>query len=265
MMADVSMHVISSQGGFRMIFRRKAKEEQHPDFPRMGQVGYDTVLAALENHLKANWYLEIGSRTGSSLRHRKCNFVAIDPEFKLAHDCLNSSKRMLFCQQTSDEFFADGTLAALDIKPDLAFVDGLHLFEYALRDFMNIEAAGHPGSVICIHDVCPFNYDMTTRDLGYLSGARPWTGDVWKLIVVLARYRPDLDISLLDCRKTGLAVVRNLDPDNRILTQSYDDIVKEFTELGLQEFGAARYYGEAGLTRAEEFLRTLDETGPRAN
>ena len=35
---------------------------------------------------------------------------------------------------------------------DLAFIDGLHLFEFSLRDFMNVEKLAHPGSVVVFDD-----------------------------------------------------------------------------------------------------------------
>ena len=42
---------------------------------------------------------------------------------------------------TSDDFFASHDLAqVLGGRPvDLAYIDGMHQFEFALRDFMNLE------------------------------------------------------------------------------------------------------------------------------
>lgn len=45
------------------------------------------------------------------------------------------------CRHTSDEFFARSDLHELlgGTPVDLAFIDGMHLFEFALRDFVNLE------------------------------------------------------------------------------------------------------------------------------
>jgi hypothetical protein len=46
---------------------------------------------------------------------------------------------MIF-QQPSDDFFASVVLSKLDIKPDAAFIDGMHLIEFILHGFINCEA-----------------------------------------------------------------------------------------------------------------------------
>ena len=57
---------------------------------------------------------------------------------------------------TSDEFFAKfDPRDALGSKIDLAFLDGQHLFEYVLRDFMNTEAVCEENSFILLHDCSP--------------------------------------------------------------------------------------------------------------
>ena len=65
--------------------------------------------------------------------------MAVDPEFAVTADVFNSARQMHFMQQTSDAFFASGFLGKLGIVPDFAFIDGMHLFEFALRDFINVE------------------------------------------------------------------------------------------------------------------------------
>ena len=105
---------------------------------------------------------------------RRCNFVAIDPVFRLKSADFKCAGEMLFFRQTSDDFFASGFLKRNDILPKLAFVDGMHQFEFALRDFINCEKTMDPGGVVCVHDVAPFNGPMTTRDEGNLSRIRTY-------------------------------------------------------------------------------------------
>lgn len=161
---------------------------------------------------------------------------------------------MLFFQQTSDAFFESNFLAKAGIRPDFAFVDGMHLFDFALRDFMNLEKNMARDGVICFHDVCPFNYEMTTRDTDYLKQGLPWTGDVWKTIHILLELRPDLKIDVIDAHKTGLAVVTNLDAANTTLADRYDELIRRYEPMELKDIGADAYYGKFKLVSAAAYI-----------
>lgn len=237
------------------------RPEQHPDFPVIAGLHYRETLTEIERRLEPDWYLEIGSRTGDSLRDRRCNFIAIDPEFDLRSNVFHGAEQMHFMQMTSDAFFDSGFLATLGVKPDLVFIDGMHLFEFALRDFMNAEANMTRDGMICFHDVCPFNYEMTERDPGPVPA---WTGDVWKTVAILLEYRPDLSIDILDARKTGLGCVGHLDPGNTALRDAYDDIVARYTDMDLTAIGAAAYYDRFALRDAGAFVASLGAPRPAA-
>jgi hypothetical protein len=90
---------------------------------------------------------------------------------------------------------------------------------------------------------------MTTRDLTALP-RKNWTGDVWKLIPILRKYRPDLKLTVLDCRPTGLVCVTNLAPGNTELTRNYDAIVAEFGTIGIEDYGIAAFADQFELTDA---------------
>ena len=148
----------------------------------------------------------------------------------------------------------------------------MHLYEYLLRDVMNTEADSDPNGVILLHDCVPFGFGMTTRDLQNLprrfgSGGpgrlvpkdwqprAPWTGDVWKLIPILQKWRPDLKLTVLDCAPTGLVCLSNLAPDNRVLRENYDAICAEFDEVDLEGYGSERFFASFEMTRAEDCAR----------
>jgi hypothetical protein len=131
--------------------------------------------------------------------------------------------------QTSDAFFAGHDLSAeLDGLPvDLAFIDGMHHFEHALRDFANLERYCARSSTILIHDCYPLDRETAERD------RRPffWSGDIWRLIVLLKKYRPDLTIHTIGTPPTGLGMVRSLDPGSRYLLDHYHQLCEEFLAL----------------------------------
>ena len=215
---------------------------------------YRHFLAALHQQLRFGWYLEIGSQTGRSLAKSQSPSVAVDPAFRLKYDVAGTKPSLHLFQQTSDDFFAADHLRTLNARPDFSFLDGMHLFEYLLRDFINTERAGSATSVIALHDCCPFGHAMTTRDLDNLPRG-PWTGDVWKLIPILQEHRPDLTVQVLDCAPTGLVVISNLDPQNRALGDAYDSIVSRYRDLSLADFGVERFFGSFAYVDARAMVQ----------
>lgn len=188
-------------------------------------------------------YLEIGVNDGRSLTLSRVPSIAIDPAFKVVSEIRCD---VHLAKATSDDFFArQNPLAHLtggrhplrnlarNRSPfgywqrttlDLSFIDGMHLFEYALRDFINVEKHSDWASVIVLDDMLPRSVDEAARD----RHTNAWTGDVYKLIEILARYRPDLVTVLVDTAPTGQLIVFGADPDNTVLSDKYDEIIAEF-------------------------------------
>ena len=99
----------------------------------------------------------------------------------------------------------------------------MHLFEYALRDFMNIERRAAPGAVVVMDDIFPNHPAQAARE----RRTRAWTGDVWRLVEMLRLHRPDLFLLPVDVRPAGLLLVAGLDPANRVLWDNYNRIVSQ--------------------------------------
>lgn len=244
---------------FAALKTRKKKKGIIPDrgFPSVSGQHYLSTLVDIVTATRANWYIEIGSRSGTSLAKIPCNFVAIDPVFQISNPVFRDARMMHFFQMTSDDFFADGFLDRSGITPDVAFIDGMHHFEFALRDFLNCEAAMGPGGVIILHDVCPSTVAMADRSTAELDAGRAWTGDVWKVVPALLDHRPDLRIHLVDAAKTGLLVVHGLDPKNTVLRDNFDAICAQYMTLDLGTAGPDTLYGRLSLDPAATIARRL--------
>lgn len=192
---------------------------------------YQPFLKRLHQHLAPRVYVEIGIFQGATLAlaNPETQVVGIDPNPKLAAP-LPANTRVW--PMTSDAFFADPTasaaLAALG-PIDLAFIDGFHSFDQALRDFINLEMRMKPDGVILIHDCHPM--DAASAERTAHPTARLWAGDVWKAILCLKAYRPDLQVRTLPLRPTGLAVVTGLNPGSTMLRDCFDQIVERFASL----------------------------------
>ncbi|MEL7027396.1 MAG: class I SAM-dependent methyltransferase, partial [Pseudomonadota bacterium] len=148
-------------------------------FQRASGISYLRFFRRLHAAHVFDWYLEIGCRDGRILNMVQGKAIGVDPVFRLAEPILGRKPALHLFQETSDAFFAADRLHMLGAKPSVTFIDGMHLFEYALRDFIGAEAHADPNGVIYVHDCFPFNHAMTTRDLDNLPNA--WAGDVWKL------------------------------------------------------------------------------------
>lgn len=182
-----------------------------------GSVNYLDVLARLQRELAPRHYLEIGVRHGASLALAQGRATGVDPAPAL-RVALPAAATIV--EKTSDAFFAED---AASVSPDFAFIDGMHLAEYALRDFINIEERAAPGAVVAIDDILPNHPAQAAR----ARRTSAWTGDVWRLAAILTRWRPDLFLLSLDTSPTGLLLVAGLDPRSRVLRAAYDAIVAE--------------------------------------
>lgn len=205
-------------------------------FKQANGLKYNAFMAALHRDVLVDWYMEVGCRSGRIFANSRSKTIAVDPFFRAETNIIGTKPALHVFQQTSDDFFAGDFLKAMKIKLSFSFLDGMHLFEFLLRDFMATEKASDPNGVIALHDCCPFSHEMTTRDLSNLP-KQAWTGDVWKLIPILMEYRPDLTITVLDALPTGVVLITGLDPKSRVLDKKYAEIVELYADMTLEEFG----------------------------
>jgi hypothetical protein len=208
---------------------------------------YLTVLQRLHTTLQPETYLEIGTRHGDSLRLAQCRSIAVDPLFDLKGDVLRGKPSCHFFQITSDRFFRNHNAeTVLGGKVELAYIDGMHLAEFLLREILNIEKHCRRSSIIVLHDCIPSDIHMACRTEGDEARARSvvpdwWTGDVWKAVWALQKHRPDLRVVGIDSPPTGLVCLTNLDPSSTTLESQYGAIVDEMTALGDDETILQRY------------------------
>jgi methyltransferase family protein len=189
---------------------------------------YLELLSRIHSHLCPRTYLEIGVADGKSiaLARPETLVIGVDPQPKVARLL---GPRTSICATTSDDYFAthDVHVDFGGLPIDLAFIDGMHHFEFALRDFINVERHCTPQSTILIHDCYPLNRLTAERDCRTLF----WSGDIWRLILILRKYRPELSVHVIATAPTGLGVVRALDPASTVLAERMGEIVREFQAL----------------------------------
>jgi hypothetical protein len=189
---------------------------------------YQKVLTAIHTRLKPRTYIEIGIDAGLTLAlaRPETQAIGVDPAPKISAPPGPNQK---IFRLKSDDFFA-GT----DVKKefggrpvDLAFIDGMHLFEFALRDFIAVERLCTRDSTILLHDTYPLDRLTAERNRQTIF----WSGDIWRTVLAIKKYRPDLSIHTIATQPTGLTIIRGLDPESRVLAERVDEIVAEFLAL----------------------------------
>lgn len=220
---------------------------------------YYDWLKLFHNWLRPASYVEVGLGHGRSLALAGpgTKAIGIDPYQgfweRLNYVCPHGPATLF--PLTSDDFFAQYDL--LDVLErdtfDLGFIDGLHLFEQALKDFINLERYARNDSVILIHDCLPIAPIVAERKrcTGF------WTGDVWRIIPCLKTFRPDLKIMTIPTKPSGLGVVTNLDSTSTVLTENYDDIVRYYLSLNCPERFDQRCVVCSVLPADEEYFEKL--------
>jgi hypothetical protein len=198
---------------------------------------YRAVLSRIHQAIKPRTYVEIGIKEGASLRRIAAGTraVGIDPDPQIRF-VLPEGIRVY--AKTSDAFFAEHDVEAElgGQKIELAFIDGMHLFEFVLRDFMNLERHSAPRGTILIHDCYPLDEATSARS----RSTAFWTGDVWRALLALREERPDLEVATLAAPPSGLAIIRNLDPASTRLRERYEAIVAAYIARPYAEIAASK-------------------------
>jgi tetratricopeptide (TPR) repeat protein len=198
----------------------------------MPGIPYLDWLEKLYHFLKPRNVIEIGVSQSASLARVPAPAIAIgvDPVPSVIYPL--QTEAHIFAE-TSDDFFARRNVRELLRGEPLSigFIDGSHLFEQALRDFINLEKYCGPNSLIMFHDTVPLD-ELTQRREPETHFS---TGDVWKTILCLKQCRPDLEIFTIATAPTGLTLVLGLDPSSDVLTKNYEHAVARFIDRGFSE------------------------------
>jgi Methyltransferase domain len=203
------------------------------------------IIQMLMKQKKRNNYLEIGVFNGHIFFRIRSTFkLAVDPDFRF-DQIRKTGKAILnpynfynqYFQKTSDDFFSQDAPAVLaDKKIDIALVDGMHEYQFALRDVENILNYMDDDGVIIMHDCNPQTKEAasTFAEWKANSFAGIWNGDVWKSVVHLRSLRNDINVFVLDCDH-GLGIVTRKKPTQMLpYTQ---EAINDFT---YEDFNANR-------------------------
>ena len=226
-------------------------EHLNESLRKLPGLAYYNVLNWIHKILQPANYLEIGVHKGISLEQadRETPCIGVDPAPNIEHEL---SPAVTLYELTSDEFFARYDLTDLLGGPvDLAFIDGLHLFEQVVRDFINVERHSSPSTVVLLHDCLPLDEATASRE----RTTDFYSGDVWKATLAIHRLRPDLEMTIVPTAPTGLCLVRGLRSDDETLAGEFDELVASYRDLGFDYYLAHRDEMPAQIANDEDAVR----------
>ena len=232
--------------------------------------GYDFLrfLAAVDQAASPQGFAAISTKSGRAASSIGCDGVLVDPGMASSAAALLPGQRLVFQRADGRQSFARQPLSeAFPYGVDLALLDGLHQFATILDDFIAVEAASHPGTVVLLHDCLPLNHRMTGEPPNAgPAGAEPadddpalrefWTGDVWKMVPTLQHFRPDLSLVFVNCGPTGFVVCRGLKPRSTILRDQRETILARVSPLSLSAYGLSRLWLSCPTLDAEALAQS---------
>ncbi|MDD2935321.1 MAG: class I SAM-dependent methyltransferase [Candidatus Pacebacteria bacterium] len=143
------------------------------------------IINTLIEHYGYKTYLEIGVNTPAQ---PGWNFDSVKIDLK--HGVDPNEKVNADFKMTSDEFFEK----QINMKYDVIFIDGLHLFEQVYKDIINSLKWLNENGTIIVHDTNPLLEKTQRRS--HMPG--PWHGDVWKAILKIRMEEAGISIYTVD-------------------------------------------------------------------
>ena len=166
-------------------------------------------LAAING---AQRYLEIGVAEGYTFMDVKiAHKTGIDPNFLFDYTKYSDLPGHHFFKTTSDDFFENledikrNVYGENDFTWDIIFIDGLHTYGQAMRDFTNSLKYAHKNTLWVFDDTVPSDPWAAIPDIREcyffreLAGVacKDWQGDVYKCVFVLHDFFPDFSYATI--------------------------------------------------------------------
>lgn len=119
---------------------------------------------------------------------------------------------------------------------EIALIDGMHEYIYALRDVENTLNYLTKNGIIVLHDCNPQKKEdaVSFEEWKARNFKGTWNGDVWRTILNLQSLRDDLNVFTLDCDH-GLGIITRGKAKNKL---NYS--LQQIEQFSFEDFDANR-------------------------
>lgn len=192
------------------------------------------IINQLIKKFRYKTYIEIGVNNGECFFQIQADYkIAIDPHFKIS-----STKKIKkifsnfsninnhWYEKTSDYFFSRHHYLFAKRSIDIALIDGMHEYHFALRDADNCLKYLNDNGIILMHDCNPIteNAASSFKEWEKRNFYDDWNGDVWKSVVHLRSLYKNINVFVLDT-DYGIGIISKR-PAESVLNFSPDQIEK---------------------------------------
>lgn len=205
----------------------------------------EKVILTLMKQKQLCNYLEIGVFNGHIFFRVKSTFkIAVDPHFKF--DTLRKAGKLFlnpynifnkYFEKTSEDFFNEDASDILSGKKiEIALIDGMHEYSYALTDVENTLKYLSKNGVMVLHDCNPqIKADAVSFDEWKARDFKDtWNGDVWRTLLHLQSLRNDINVFTLD-GDHGLGIITWGQPENKL-----NYTLQQIEQFTFEDFDANR-------------------------
>lgn len=204
-----------------------------PDLLQSKVVKGDTIVNLLKKlhlDLKPKFYFQSGVQNGLFLNLCRCQSVVCGDPNMIAKTVPFPTR--IFIEKASQFFGNEKRLFSIFSREiDLAFLSAPDLAENLIQQIGKLEAFMSKSGAMVLGNVCPDHIEMTHPKRSY----RQWAGTAYKIIPLLAKYRPDLEVQIhntyRDGFRYGTAVLTNLDPTNTFIKDNLDSLLIELSSM----------------------------------
>ncbi|GHU76279.1 hypothetical protein AGMMS49992_21660 [Clostridia bacterium] len=185
-------------------------------------------------------YMEIGLDDAKHfasvpVRHK----IGIDPVKPAIMDSLVNDNVQFF-QMDSVKFLCEYPDLVSDV--DMVFIDGLHEYHQVYNEVMLLMQLLKVGGRIFLHDCNPIaayiSRSFFTMSPAEYKNPGPWSGDVWKAILLLRQLYPEWGIKVLDIDGGIGFIKKEREFDQRVVP---DSLWEKIDKLKYDDLRSHRY------------------------
>ena len=212
--------------------------------PMLNQEGLhnNKIIAHLDSQQEPDYvFCQIGN--SKAISHSSGTSFVISPLLKISSNQIGTKTEVNFYQKHTAEFFeVDSSSVFANQKIDLAVIDGPKKPKKLLRDFLDLEAhSNQTGKILVPHILSNKNHQQDKVET------------LWKMVVMLQKFRKDLSFTFLNSNPSGLLIISNLDPSFKQKNKgTYNKLLNNVNKISDEHYD--EYLGSIKISDGKDYI-----------